>query len=341
MKPLFHPSLVNGPFDDPALYIDFLFEKRAILFDLGDLHAFPPRKILRVSHAFVSHTHMDHFTGFDRILRILLAREKVLHLYGPTGFADRVEHRLASYTWNLVENFTADFAIVAAEFDGRELRSARFRCRDRFAREEGGVRQVTDGILLEEETFRVRSVVLDHKIPCLAFALEEKNHVNIMKNRLLERGFRVGPWLTELKTAVLRGDADASPVRVCWREEGALSERFIPLGTLRKDILRIVPGQKIAYVTDAVCSEENAARITGLAQGADYLFIEAMFLHGDEERAREKHHLTARQAGILAREAGAERVLPFHFSPKYSGMEDAIRREVEAFSCSPASERES
>jgi ribonuclease Z len=330
MKPLFHPSLVNGPFDDPALYIDFLFEKRAILFDLGEVHALPPRKILRMSHVFVSHTHMDHFAGFDRMLRILLARDKVLRLFGPPGFIDRVEHRLASYTWNLVENFSADFTILASEFDGMELRSARFRCRNRFSREEECVTPVGNGILLDEDTFRVRCVTLDHRIPCLAFALEEKNHVNILKNRLLEQGLPVGAWLTELKTAVLRGDPDDSPFRVLWREGREVRERFIPLGNLKGELLRIVPGQKIAYVTDAVGSAENAVRIRDIAQGADYLFIEAMFLKGDEERAGEKYHLTAGQAGRLAREAGAERVFPFHFSSKYTGREEEVRQELEA-----------
>lgn len=336
MKPLFHPGLVNGPFDDPALYIDFLFEKRAILFDLGDLHALPPRKILRVSHAFVSHTHMDHFSGFDRMLRVLLNRDRQLHLFGPPGFIDRVEHRLSSYTWNLVDTFCAEFVIVAAEFDGRELRSARFRCRDRFAREEGRVSTVTDGILLDEETFRIRSAVLDHKIPCLSFTLEEKNHVNIMKNRLLERGYRVGPWLTELKTAVLRGGPDDEPFRVWWKEGGEIRERFIPLGTLKTELLHIVPGQKIAYVTDAVCSEANNELITDLVRASDYLFIEAMFLHDDAQRAREKHHLTARQAGLLARKAAAKRVVPFHFSPKYIGHGESLQREtVNVFRGSP------
>ncbi len=329
MKPLFHPSLVNDPFDDPAVYIDFLFEKRAILFDLGDLHALPPRKILRVSHVFVSHTHMDHFGGFDRMVRVLLARDKRLHLFGPPGFVDRVEHRLASYTWNLVESFSEDLTIRAAEFDGAELRSARFRCRHRFSREDEAVSPVENGVILDEDTFRIRSVPLDHRISCLAFVLEEKNHVNIMKNRLLEKGFPVGPWLTELKTAVLRGDPDNGLFRVWWREGGEISERLLPLGILKKEILRIVPGQKIAYVTDAVCSGENAGRIVELARGADYLFIEAMFLREDQERAYQKYHLTACQAGTLAGRAEAVRVIPFHFSPKYSGRADDLRKEVE------------
>jgi ribonuclease Z len=240
-----------------------------------------------------------------------------------------VEHRLASYTWNLVENFTADLTIVAAEFDGERIRSAVFRCRNRFSREAETVTRVAERILLDEETFRVRSEVLDHGIPCLSFALEEKNHVNIMKNRLLEQGFPVGPWLTGLKTAVLRGDPDDTLLRVWWREGGEVRERFLPLGTLKKDLLRIVPGQKITYVTDAVCSDENAARIKDLARGSDYLFIEAMFLHENRDRAGEKHHLTARQAGVLAWGAGAARMIPFHFSPKYCGSEEVVRNEAE------------
>jgi hypothetical protein len=51
MRPLLHPCLLNGRKGDPALYIETLFEKHAVLFDLGDLSNLPPRKIQRFENA--------------------------------------------------------------------------------------------------------------------------------------------------------------------------------------------------------------------------------------------------------------------------------------------------
>jgi ribonuclease Z len=115
MRPLFHPRLINGPFEDPALLISFDFERRAILFDLGEIYPLSARDVLKISHIFVTHTHIDHFAGFDRLLRICLGREKDLHLYGPAGFLSNVEGKLAGYTWNLVEQYGDSFSIRATE----------------------------------------------------------------------------------------------------------------------------------------------------------------------------------------------------------------------------------
>ena len=49
MTPCFHPKLVNGPFQDPALYIDFLYQRRALLFDIGDITALSTRQIHKIT----------------------------------------------------------------------------------------------------------------------------------------------------------------------------------------------------------------------------------------------------------------------------------------------------
>ena len=330
MKPLFHPVLVNGPFGDPGLYVDCLFEKRALLFDLGDLRALAPRKLLRVSDAFVSHTHMDHFFGFDWLLRICLAREHRMRLYGPPGFLAQVESKLRAYTWNLVARYNTDFTFHATEVHGGVARRARFRCQAAFRREGEHELSFADGILLDEPAFRVRCALLDHSTPCLGFALEEKQHVNVWKSRLAALGWPTGPWLRELKHAVLAIEPDATPFRVWWKAHGVMHEEWLPLGELKRRMLEIVPGQKIAYVTDVVYHEENAARIAALARGADFLFIESPFLDADAERAAQKCHLTARQAGTVARRAGVKAVIPFHFSPRYNEREAELRDEVAA-----------
>lgn len=330
MPPPFHPRLVNGPCDDPGLYVDFLFERRAILFDLGDTSPLPPRKVLRLSHIFVSHTHVDHFIGFDRVVRLCLGREKQLHLLGPPGIVDQIAARLAGYTWNLVESFPTDFTVVAGELhpDG-SLRTAEFHCLGAFSRENERWDRCDGGILLDEETFRVRTVFLDHGIPCLAFALEEKNHIHILKNRLREAGLPTGPWLGELKRAVLGGRDDGERFRAWWRDGDKESEAWFSLGELKERFTKTVAGQKIAYVTDAAPTPENRRRITELAAGADYLFIEAPFPDEERERAAHRRHLTARIAGELGREAGVTRIVPFHFSPRYLGRESLLREELE------------
>src|SRR5262249_56333325 len=89
-------------------------------------------------------------------------------------------------------------------------------------------------------------------------------------------------------------------------------------------------GQRMGYVVDAAFNASNIASITELARGADQLFIETAFLDEDAELAAERRHLTAAQAGMLAKNAGVSRLVPFHFSPRYIDREDQLRREVEA-----------
>lgn len=330
MKPLFHPQLVNGNFEDPVLFVDFMFERRALMFDLGDISALSPKKILRLSHVFVTHAHMDHFIGFDHLLRINLGRERDLTLFGPPGFIDQVEHKLSGYTWNLLENYNNNFSITTNEVhETGNLHRAMFCCRDRFRRKDLGTEKTSNNVIVDETSFRVKAVTLDHKIPCLAFALEEAFHINVWKNRLDSLALPTGKWLNELKEAIRLGKPDDTPVNINWQDlQGEHSKQHL-VGELREKIISITPGQKISYVVDAAYSDSNRKHIVALGQGVDLFYIESVFLDADKDRATRTAHLTARQAGELAREAGAVKLIPIHFSPRYSDCEQALIDEAQ------------
>ena len=111
MKPLFHCRLLNGPIGDPALYVDILHAGCALLFDLGYISSLTEAKILKLSHVFVTHTHVDHFYGFDRLLRVVLGRDKQIAIYGPPGIASQVAGKLSGYTWNLVKDYPLELRV--------------------------------------------------------------------------------------------------------------------------------------------------------------------------------------------------------------------------------------
>ena len=91
MNPSFSSYLVNDVFGDPGVYVEIRWSRRALLFDLGQNDALEPTRLLRATDIFISHTHMDHFIGFDAVLRVALGRGKTLRLFGPPGLIDNVQ----------------------------------------------------------------------------------------------------------------------------------------------------------------------------------------------------------------------------------------------------------
>lgn len=326
MRPTFSPRLVNGPFDDPGLFIPFLFQNRAILFDLGDISALSSREVLKISHVFVSHTHMDHFAGFDRLLRLLIGRDKTLYLFGPRDFLKNVEGKLSGYTWNLVHNYSGCLVLEAAEIhDGTVLRR-RYCCQNRFEPREDAETTVFDGTLCREAGLNISAVQLDHGIPCLAFTLQESFHVNIRPDALTALELQPGPWLQAMKMALYNGKSPETEIKAETADKN-MPKRFT-LADLTARIAIITPGQKVSYVADAGYTQKNAERILAHTDHADHLFIEAAFMDEHRDIARLKNHLTARQAGTLAGLARVKQLTPFHFSPRYTDRGNLLEAEA-------------
>jgi len=185
-------------------------------------------------------------------------------------------------------------------------------------------------VLLDAPHFTVHATVLDHRIPCLGFAVREARHLNIRTDELLRLGVPAGPWLAELKDAIRAGASGETPIVAEWRANGTRTQRMFRLAELRDRLVVETPGQAIAYVTDARFTRSNAPRIAALAHDVDVFFCESLFVDADREQAARRYHLTARQAGTLARMARAKHLEVFHFSPRYEGDAERLRREAAA-----------
>ncbi len=307
--PGFQVHLPNGIFGDPLVHLRPLRERDGILLDLGRASSLPTKLLHRIGLVLLSHAHMDHFFGFDELLRALLGTPREVTIVGPEGTADRISSRIGGYSWNLIE---ADAEALSASLAPRFV--VREQVGDKIRKTEivPGSEQRTRGEhasphVFEAEKFTARAVPLAHRdIVSNAYLVEEKPRLAVRPEALRERGLTPGPWLDELKHEAAAGS----------------------LTELARSILVERPGQRIAYVTDAADTPENREKILALARDVDLFICEATFTREDEGRARETAHLPAFAAAELAREARVGKLMPFHLSPRYEDTPELIYREL-------------
>jgi len=320
MRPTFLTRLVNGELFDPIVYIRILNQRQAIMLDCGRFFDLTNHELMLVEHLFISHAHMDHFMGFDQVLRVILHRENPLNVYGPPDISRRVLAKLEAYTWNLTREYALEVRIHEVAPD--RITTTVARASDGFAPSEPVTRARSGAELVKTLWFTVEAIELDHNTPCLGFVVKEAFHINIRGEMLTRLGYVSGPWLGQLKTAIHAGKP--MDVEVQTRHGTCL----IPSEELARELVIISPGQKITYLTDIRHSPANLERILLLARGTDILFIEAFYLDEMRDQAYRKGHLTARQAGEIARDLEAKRVQAMHISPRYHDRQEVVAAEL-------------
>ncbi len=153
------------------------------------------------------------------------------------------------------------------------------------------------GIVYEGEDFHVRAFPLQHTKTCVGYTLEENQRPGAFNpDRARELGVPCGPLWSRLQSGETVKAEDGSDVRP---EE--------VLGSSRK-------GRKFSYVTDTRYIPSIADEVAG----SDLLVCEGMFENGLIDTAVEKKHMTAGQAGRIARDAGVKTMALIHYSPRYT-----------------------
>jgi len=102
---------------------------------------------------------------------------------------------------------------------------------------------------------------------------------------------------------------------------------------LRNDELTLAPWKPRSY---AFCSDTAyLPALREVVQGVDLLYHEATYAEADAHRAADRFHSTARQAALLAADAGVGRLLIGHFSSRYEKLEPLLEEARGVF---PATE---
>jgi len=315
MKHNFSIKQVNSPFEDTAFFARNVYKTEGFLFDCGRLGGLTNSEVLAISEIFISHTHIDHFYGFDRILRGTLLSGKRFRVFGPEGIIKNVRGKIDSYTWNLIKSYPVSYEVIELNSGKKEYETAVFSAADGFEMEKGSIKH--EDIVLGDG-FRFDFDIFDHRVPSVGYRISEKEMVAFKKDVLETEGFLSGKWIGQLKKSVLAGELEGTVDAES--REGIVT---MSIRDAQTRFLEDVKPQSVTFITDIAPSDENFEKAVALANDTSILLIECVFLEEDKDHADFKKHLTMTLSKEIFRKSGADKVRFFHFAPRY----DQFRRE--------------
>jgi len=315
-------EILNGLQGDPAVYAFMRNSGDALLLDLGVLDQLPQKDLMKVRHVFVSHTHMDHFMGFDRWLRVNIPHKRLLKIWGPAPFFERVQAKLKAYSWNLIEPDQLRFEVNEVRPDGSVAR-ALLTNTNGFAVEIEESRASIDQLAVLADGTVVSCVGLDHNgIPSLAYKIKNPDKTRFLHDELPALGLTSGPWISKLQYRVKHGLID---------EPLTIGERTFDVSVLAAKLLRRENGESLVYLTDLSFDRNNLLRLKEAFGQSERMICESSFLDQDRARAVAKAHLTTRQAALIAMSLGVRDFQIFHVSTYYGLGAELSLAEAQSF----------
>ncbi|MBM7701629.1 ribonuclease Z [Metabacillus iocasae] len=222
-----------------------------------------PRRIEKI---FITHLHGDHIYGLPGLLgsRSFQDGQSALTVYGPSGIKEFISVTLS------VSQTHVRYPLKIVE--------------------------VEEGIIFEDDTFKVECQLLEHGIPSYGYRITEKSLPGILLvDKLKEVGIKPGPIYQKIK--------QGEQVEL---ENGTVINGADFVGPPKK-------GKVIVILGDTRICKKSIE----LASHADVLVHEATFAGNDEQLAYDYFHSTAKQAAEVAKRANVKQLILTHISSRY------------------------
>lgn len=166
-----------------------------------------------------------------------------------------------------------------------------------------------DAVILDTPSLTVRTVKLHHRVPTVGYVFEEKPKLRHINREMID--------FHEVPVSKIRDI-----------KEGA--DFIKPDGTVVSNAALTTPADKslsYAHISDTIYLPGLAEKI----KGVDLLFHETTYLEQNAKEAKERFHSTARQAALVARDAGAGALLTGHYSSRYRDDSEFVKEASEIF----------
>lgn len=148
------------------------------------------------------------------------------------------------------------------------------------------------GVVHDDGAFLIEATFLEHGIDNIGWRITEAPSRKFDRQKLQQYGIQ-GPNVTLLEQ----------------NKEIIVNDKRVTLD----DVSEIRKGESIAVVIDTrVCPQA-----VEIAKNARILLSESTYLEEDRDLARKHYHLTAKDAAIMASQAGVEELILTHFSARY------------------------
>ncbi len=226
-------------------------------------------KFQRINHILISHLHGDHYYGLIGLLSSmhLLGRSTDLHLYGPPALKEIIDlqykHSETRLHFNLLFH---------------------------------PLRHDQAEVIFEDEKLILKTVILNHRIPCTGFIFREKD-----KPRKISK-----ESMAHYKIPFAEMNNIKQGLDFVSKEGIHIPNEKITGGPL--------PLFSYAYCSDTCYDEQVIDQV----KQVDLLYHESTFLDDLQKRAKETFHSTAREAATVALKARVKKLIIGHFSARYS-----------------------